>query len=647
MTTFKIPPLEQRIYRSKAKGIVLPSPIKVPCRPKAYGLWTQESLDQAVAAVERGTSVRRAAEMFGVPRSTVHDHASGKVEQFAKQGPKPYLTTEEEEELASFLVRCARIGYPHTRQQVIGIVQNVVNSKNMDVVITSGWWERFRQRHPYLTLRTAVPLSYVRAMASDSDSIDRYYDLLEETLKSNDIYNDPTHIFNCDETGMPLNPKPLKIVGEVGAKSMSKISGNSKSQITVLACTSAAGYPLPPFVVWDRKTLTKQLTKGEVPGAAYGLSSKGWMDMELFRDWFIGHFLSYAPACRPLLLLLDGHSSHFCPEVIRAAAAEGVIIFALPPNTTHLSQPLDKGVFAPLKIEWRKVVQDFISKNPGRDITRYDFSALFAKAWNKAMSLANITAGFRVTGICPFNRNAISLPSEEPKSRKFNPEALPQATGIKYIPLYSPAHSKQKKHTGASLGKNRSPPPSPVEHDQSNRYLDFSDYSLSHYSSTPMQLGQGKYPLSIQSISSDNSLLERSSSEPCISEHLTLKKQPCLRKFLCTPRPPSKIPTVKPKLSGRVLTSLENMKIMEERELKKKEEARLKDERKRAREEKKKQKEEHEKWKKAKSSCLSRKMNPNPRKKAQSTSEGEFKIISTMMIHNTIDREIFTVKIFR
>ena len=109
---------------------------------------------------------------------------------------------------------------------------------------------------------------------------------------------------------MPLNPKPLKVVGEVGAKSMSKISGNCKTQITVLAlaCTSAAGYPLPPFVVWDRKTLTKQLIKGEVPGAAYGLSSNGWMDMNLFRDWFIGQFLSYAPACRPLLLLLDGHT---------------------------------------------------------------------------------------------------------------------------------------------------------------------------------------------------------------------------------------------------------------------------------------------------------------------------------------------------
>ena len=112
MTTFKIPPLEQRIYRSKAKGVVPPPPIEVPCRPKAYGLWTQESLDQAVAAVERGTSVRRAAEMFGVPRSNLHDHASGKVEQFAKQGPKPYLTTEEEEELASSSFDVLELGTP-------------------------------------------------------------------------------------------------------------------------------------------------------------------------------------------------------------------------------------------------------------------------------------------------------------------------------------------------------------------------------------------------------------------------------------------------------------------------------------------------------------------------------------------------------
>ena len=62
-------------------------------------------MDKAIAAVEKGTSVRRAAELFGVPHSTLHDHCSGKIEQYAKQGPKLYLTCEEEEELASFFIK--------------------------------------------------------------------------------------------------------------------------------------------------------------------------------------------------------------------------------------------------------------------------------------------------------------------------------------------------------------------------------------------------------------------------------------------------------------------------------------------------------------------------------------------------------------
>lgn len=209
----------------------------------------------AIAAVEKGTSIRGAAEMYGIPQATLHDHISGRV-RGSKPGPTPYLTTEEEEELASFLIRCAKIGYPHTRQQVMATIQEIVNFKpQFHDVITNGWWERFKQRHSYLTLRTAIPLSYVRAMAQDQESLDRYYDLLESTLKENDIFNRPTNLFNCDETGMPLNPKPLKTVSERGAKHASYLTGNSKSQITVLACTSAAGYALPPFIIFDRKNL--------------------------------------------------------------------------------------------------------------------------------------------------------------------------------------------------------------------------------------------------------------------------------------------------------------------------------------------------------------------------------------------------------
>ena len=45
------------------------------------------------------------------------------------------------------------------------------------------------------------------------------------------------------------------------------------------------------------------------------------------------------------LLLLDGHSTHY-NSFIRQAAQEKVVVFCLPPNTTHLTQPLDKGALA-------------------------------------------------------------------------------------------------------------------------------------------------------------------------------------------------------------------------------------------------------------------------------------------------------------
>jgi len=57
--------------------------------------------------------------------------------------------------------------------------------------------------------------------------------------------------------------------------------------------------------------------------------------------WFHNHFLCYVPSTRPLLLLLDGYSSHCNPTTVRKAAEDGVILFTLLPHTTHLSQLLD------------------------------------------------------------------------------------------------------------------------------------------------------------------------------------------------------------------------------------------------------------------------------------------------------------------
>ena len=44
---------------------------------------------------------------------------------------------------------------------------------------------------------------------------------------------------------------------------------------------------------------------GEVPGTMYGLNQEsGWINGEIFKEWFSQYFLVYAPAGSPLLLLI-------------------------------------------------------------------------------------------------------------------------------------------------------------------------------------------------------------------------------------------------------------------------------------------------------------------------------------------------------
>ena len=54
-------------------------------------------------------------------------------------------------------------------------------------------------------------------------------------------------------------------------------------------------------------------------GPRYGLSAKGWVDTELFKEWLVKHFITHAAGGRPLMLVLDGHSSHYQPELIKYA----------------------------------------------------------------------------------------------------------------------------------------------------------------------------------------------------------------------------------------------------------------------------------------------------------------------------------------
>lgn len=208
-----------------------------------------------------------------------------------------------------------------------------------------------------------------------------------------------------------------KTVDLRGVKNLLSVSSGSKAQVTVITCVIAAGQAIPPFIIWKQKSMTPQMAEGEIPGTHYGFSESGWTNMDTFDTWFKRLFLRYAPASRPLILFMDGHSLHYQPDTLSLASESGIIIFTLPPNTTHLLQPLDKGVFGPFKAHWKRVCEDF-KVSHRQVINEYNFCSLFSKAWLESMTVSNIAGGFRTTGLYPLNRDAIQLPGESNYANK-------------------------------------------------------------------------------------------------------------------------------------------------------------------------------------------------------------------------------------
>ena len=88
-------------------------------------------------------------------RRSTNDKVSGKVPVQAKSGRKAYLTDEEEDRPAEFLVGCASVGYAKSCRDVLAIAQQVFNARNpdCDVELTKGWCDRFRKRHPEILFR--------------------------------------------------------------------------------------------------------------------------------------------------------------------------------------------------------------------------------------------------------------------------------------------------------------------------------------------------------------------------------------------------------------------------------------------------------------------------------------------------------------
>ncbi|XP_044596677.1 uncharacterized protein LOC123273337 [Cotesia glomerata] len=110
----------------------------------------------------------------------------------------------------------------------------------------------------------------------------------------------------------------------------------------------------------------------------------------------------------PVILYMDNHSSHLNLPLVTFCREKQIELIMLPPNSTHIMQPLDTSFFHPFKETWKKSVPKWKSQQRVTHIKKEDFPlALQFTLQNMKNAEKVVKSGFRRTGLYPFDASAV------------------------------------------------------------------------------------------------------------------------------------------------------------------------------------------------------------------------------------------------
>lgn len=364
-------------------------------------------LRRAIQVVNSGRmTIRGASRQFAVPYSTLRRWV--KSPNLLNYGGQTALTEGEEKYLVKGLFTCAEWGFPQQPRDVQNIVQTFFERQGKSVKQFKNnrpgveWIKNFLRRNRELTVKMSENIKRVRA-AVTRETVREYFVNLEATLEGVPA----SHIINYDETNFTDDPGNTKVIVKRGVKHADRIMDTSKTSVSVMVAAAADGTVLPPYILYKAKYVYPGWMEGGVAGAEYNSNPSGWFDAVIFSDWFRKIILPYVrrlPKETPTVIIGDNLSSHLTLAVVEECAQYNIRFTLLPPNSTHLTQPLDVAYFRPLKGAWRSVLEEWKKRNRGV-IPKTEFPRLLAKAFETvgANNAKNVIAGFQACGIVPYN----------------------------------------------------------------------------------------------------------------------------------------------------------------------------------------------------------------------------------------------------
>ncbi|XP_031338075.1 uncharacterized protein LOC116166987 [Photinus pyralis] len=360
---------------------------KVKNTQKYVKNYTEEYVAKAIEEIHKGMSKKKASVIFNVPRATIQFRLSNKFKKPA-HGPRPVLSADAEESLVKWILECQRKGFPRRKTDIQLSVKNYLDNLGITVPLFKQnmpgekWFQAFLGRHKELRMRTSEAVTNASSQIAFSD-IKGWFTQLGKYLKSrgyDDILEDPSRIFNGDETAFMFCPKQEKVVAQKGSKDVYEVdAASSKSNLTVMFSFCADGRVTPPMIIYPYKRMPKSIVDTVPKGWGIGNGDNGWMKSEVFYEYIGNVFYKSVVEMNvifPIILFVDGHKTHLTFQLSELCTRLGIILIALYLNATRILQPADVAAFRPVKSAWKDALLEW-RFNPMKQFGKLDFASVY------------------------------------------------------------------------------------------------------------------------------------------------------------------------------------------------------------------------------------------------------------------------------
>ena len=226
-----------------------------------------------------------------------------------------------------------------TAPEVTKIANALLRANNRPPTATQRWAGEYIRckKHLFHSVKTTSK-AWARKAAQQKDDIRKMYDLYLKTKEEEGIYAD--NEWNADESGFRVGvvQSGKTVWTYVDIKVVESLNPDDCTLVTVVEAISAAGRSIPAFVILSGQLLrVKHLDNRLDDATVLTTSLSGYTDNQLSLEWF----KHWERNTRPLyqaekrLLLLDNYRSHCTVEFFEGCVAANVLLFLLPPYTTH------------------------------------------------------------------------------------------------------------------------------------------------------------------------------------------------------------------------------------------------------------------------------------------------------------------------